>query len=123
MKKLVIALVLALPLAGCSGSDAAEEDSGVAQCRKLAATAASPAAKPAGAPTDEEFERVRRAYADSQYSDLKRAGLAHLEAVKAYYTNGGADIQSVLVKRSVLDNTCAAHGVKIVHSEPTYPVR
>lgn len=104
-----------LVTAGSSGPD-----SGVAQCRKLAETAASPKEADNAVPTDEEFDQVERAYSDSRYSDLERAGLSHLKAVRAYYDGSeNVSIADVMIKRSALEATCATHGVTI--SQPPMP--
>lgn len=119
-------LALLLVLAGCSSakedtaSPAPGLDSGIAQCQKLAKTAADPDSDE-GVPTDEDFERVQKAYEDSEFSDLKRAGLSHLAAVKDYYDHSDdVDIQDVMIKRGGLEATCKVHGVPIVHVAPSY---
>jgi len=133
MKKTLAALALSLcVLAGCTAPDAdsvdtggssvtVAEDSGIAQCKKLQATAASPESQDDAAPTDAEFDQVEAAYNGSRYTDLKRAGLSHLKAVKAYYDDTvDANLTDVLVKRGALEATCKKHGVEIVRAAPSF---
>lgn len=127
MKKLVtlaVAASLCWAVTGCgSDSDTAaspKTDSGIAWCQKLAATAAQPESQSDGAaPSDEEFDQAEDAWNGSSFSDLKRAGLAHLKAVKAYYEDSDAEqLGDVVVKRKSLNATCAKHGVVI--PEPSF---
>lgn len=127
MNKIVVTGLLALaPLAGCtSGGGAVDtgsspsatvtaDDPGVAQCKQLAKTAASDSGGDDSVPTDEEFRDVRSRYEHSRYSDLKRAGISHLDAVKSYYDNpANTTLADILVKRRALEATCAKHGVVI----------
>jgi hypothetical protein len=123
VKKILVVALLVAALAGCSGpgggrataeSSGSARDSGVAQCEKVAATAKNDSGESDGVPTDQEFEQVERAYQDSQYSDLKRAGLAHTEAVKGYYDSPkDVTLTDIIVKKNQLVATCAKHGIVI----------
>lgn len=127
MKKLIlIAASLCALATGCGESSAPAADpatdSGIAWCKELAATAAAPpSAGDGAAPTDAVIKQARQHWTDSSYSDLKRAGLSHLDAVVAYY-DGKGQLQDVVAKRSVLDATCAAHGIVITQSTPTFSI-
>ncbi len=118
MKKLAFLAMVAFSLTGCTGGGdstaTSKEDTGVTQCRKLADPS-----NDKGAPTDADLKAARDAYEDSDHSDLKRAGLAHLNLVEDYYEGQRGPVALIVAAKETLIETCAKYGVVV--PSPSFP--
>lgn len=130
MKKLLAVLTL-IALAGCSGGPIPKhdragtegDDTGIAWCRKLAASAADPFSGNKPAPTEDDLDKAENAWGGSNFPELRRDGLAHLEVLRRFYA-GDDNISpaDVVLRRDVLDDTCKAYGVPIIYAPSSNPI-